>query len=487
MYRKLLVNDDAFAVAATLILGYRSDLDPELLDSYAKTGTIHALSVSGMHVGIVYLVLEFCLKWMNRNTLLKWAKTVLILSLIWFYTLLTGCSPSVLRSAIMLSLFVMAKSLRKEPGSYHILFFSAFCLLITDTALLWDPGFQLSYLAVLGLVWLQPQLYQCINFRWPVSQRIWQMITLSLAAQILTYPVSVYYFHQFPLYFILSNLFIALPVTLLMYAGLAILLFRMYWLAPAFEWVIILMNKGLEKIASLPYSTINQIWLSKLELLVLILFLFYLLTGVARRHKQNLMCSMLLLILLQGMLARDYLQALVQQKIIVFSLSRHYAAAFISGRHAVIITDLQPSDQAFKFHLKPALDQLKVIKISCISWDMAIDTSHRQTAYSSLLVAHHPLQLSYRQLRFGGYKVLLADTLLNYKRLAGTPGFNAIWIHGSPMVLPETLMRDVNCRLIWLDSSNMPHLSRKFMLDSIKFKYKTIVLNKNKAYLVNLK
>jgi len=487
LYRKLLVNDEAFAVAATLILGYRSDLDPGLLDSYAKTGTIHALSVSGMHVGIVYLVLEFCLKWMNRNTLLKWVKTVLILSLIWFYTLLTGCSPSVLRSAIMLSLFVMAKSLRKEPGSYHILFFSAFCLLISDTALLWDPGFQLSYLAVFGLVWLQPQLYQCITFRWTLCQRVWQMVTLSLAAQILTYPMSVYYFHQFPLYFILSNLFIALPVTLLMYAGLAILLFRLYWLAPVFEWVIMLMNKGLEEIASLPYSTINQIWLSKLELLVLILSLFYLLTGIARRHKQNLMRSMLLFILLEGMLARDHLQALVQQKIIMFSLSRHYAGAFINGRHAVVITDLQPSDQAFKFHLKPALDQLKVIKISCISWNMVIDTSHRQTIYSSLLVAHHPLQVAHRQLQFGGYKVLLADTLLNYKRLAGTPRFDAIWVHGSPMVLPVTLMEDVNCRLIWLDGSNIPLLSRKYMLDSTKFRYKTIVLNKNKAYLVNLK
>ena len=487
IYRKLLVNDEAFAVAATLILGYRSDLDPELLDSYAKTGTIHALSVSGMHVGIVYLVLEFCLKWMDRNTLLKWAKTVLILSLIWFYTLLTGCSPSVLRSAIMLSLFVMAKSLRKEPGSYHILFFSAFCLIISDTSLLWDPGFQLSYLAVFGLVWLQPQLYQAITFRWPVSQRIWQMVTLSLAAQILTYPLSVYYFHQFPLYFILSNLFIALPVTVLMYAGLAILLFHLYWLAPAFEWVIILMNKGLEKIASLPYSTVNQIWLSKLEFLVLILALFYLLTGVARRHKSNLMCSMLLFILLQGMLARAHLQALVQQKIIMFSLSRHYAAAFIIGRHAVIITDLQPSDQAFKFHLQPALDQLKVIKISCISWDMAIDTSHRQTIYSSLLVAHHPLQVAHHQLQFGRYKVLLADTVLNYKRLAEIPRFDAIWVHGSPMVLPETLMKEVNCRLIWLDGSNTPYLSRKFILDSIKFSYTTIVLNKNKAYLVNLK
>jgi len=487
IYRKLLENDEAFAVAATLILGYRSDLDADILDSYSKTGTIHALSVSGMHVGIVYLVLEFCLTWMNRNTLLKWTKTSLILSLIWFYTLLTGYSPSVMRSAIMLSLFVMAKSLRKEAAGYHILFFSAFCLLINDTDLLWDAGFQLSYLAVFGLIWLQPLLYQCMDFRWPLIQRVWQMITLSLAAQIMTYPLSIYYFHQFPIYFILSNLFIALPVTLLMYAGLAILLFRLYWLAPAFEWVIILMNKGLEKIASLPYSTINQIWLSKLELVLLVLSLFYLLYGFARRRKQDLIICSLLFILLQGLLAWDKIKALGQQKIILFSLSRNYAAAFISGRQAVLVTDLNSSDQAFKFHVRPALDQIKVSKISCMSWDMAIENTTGQNTDKRSKAATHPLRTAHRQLQFGSYKILLADTFLNRLRIKASPEFNAIWIHGSPKVLPDTLLKGINCRLIWLDGSNMPHLSRKFMQYSTKFRHTTIVLNKNKAYLVNLK
>ncbi len=163
LYRKLIKDDNAFAVASTLILGYRADLNAETLSAYSKTGTIHALSVSGMHVGIIYLVLNRMLKWMDRKQLLKWLKVIIILTLIWFYALLTGYSPAVLRSAIMLSAFILAKSGRKNADSYHIISFSAFCLLLYEPFLLWDVGFQLSYLAVLGLIYLQPKLKQLIR------------------------------------------------------------------------------------------------------------------------------------------------------------------------------------------------------------------------------------------------------------------------------------------------------------------------------------
>lgn len=362
-YRQLIKDDQAFAVASTLILGYRSDLDAGTLSAYSKTGTIHALSVSGMHVGLVYFVLEFMLKWMDKNRLLKVLKIILILSLIWGYSLLTGYSPSVLRSAIMLSLFILSKSMQKDAGGYQTLYLSAFFLLLYNPWLLWDTGFQLSYLAVLGLICLQPKIESVFSFKWSWMRKLWSLISLSLAAQILTFPLSVFYFHQFPVYFILSNLFITIPVTLLMYGGIAILLFRMYWLAPAFEWLIIFMNRGLEKIASLPYPVVIGIWLSKTELVLLSLSMLLGFAAFSYKNRQILYAAVLCLICLQGLLTKDKIVALRQHKIIIFKINKHHAAALINGKKAWVITDLKAGQKDFKFHIQPALDQLHINKI----------------------------------------------------------------------------------------------------------------------------
>ncbi|KQM66135.1 hypothetical protein ASE74_09625 [Pedobacter sp. Leaf216] len=164
-YRKLIKSDEAFAVASTLILGYRADLNKETLSAYSKTGTIHALSVSGAHVAIIYVVLDFLFLFMNRKRLLKILKLILICTLIWGYALLTGLSPSVVRSAIMISILITAKVLSKNTNSYNILAFSAFCQLIYNPFLIWDVGFQLSYLAVFGLIYLQPKIYNLIYLK----------------------------------------------------------------------------------------------------------------------------------------------------------------------------------------------------------------------------------------------------------------------------------------------------------------------------------
>ncbi|KIO79018.1 hypothetical protein TH53_00175 [Pedobacter lusitanus] len=247
VYRKLISDDNAFSVASTLILGYRADLNAETLSAYSKTGTIHALSVSGMHVGIIYLVLNQLLKWMDRKLILKWIKVIILLTLIWFYTLLTGYSASVLRSAVMLSMFILARSAHQHTDSRHILYFSAFCLLLYDPFLLWDIGFQLSYSAISGLIFLQPQLEKLIRFKSYLLQKPAGLLSLSVSAQVFTYPLSCYYFHQFPVFFMISNLFITLPVILLMYIGIILLIFDLYWLSPLFEWLIIFMNEGLKK------------------------------------------------------------------------------------------------------------------------------------------------------------------------------------------------------------------------------------------------
>ena len=361
--KRLIVDQEAFSVASTLILGYRADLSKETLAAYSKTGTIHALSVSGMHVGIIYIVLMWCLRFMDRKVTLKILKAILIIALIWFYALVTGFSPSVLRSAIMLTCFIIAKTGRKHANSYNILAFSAFILLVYQPFLLFDVGFQLSYLAVFGLLYLQPLLYNLLYFKFTLADKLWQFTTLSLAAQLATFPLSVYYFHQFPVYFLLSNLFIMLPATLMMYLGLSMLLFRLYFLAPLLEWIINFTNSGLKWIANFPYSTISAIWWNKTALILLFVFLILFVLALNKAQKKLLFPALGALLLFQSILSFQKMQAFRQQKTIVFKLRRNYAIAYLKSNKAILFTDLAPESKVFQYSIKPCLDEHHIKEI----------------------------------------------------------------------------------------------------------------------------
>jgi len=306
-YRRIIKDDVAFAVAATLILGYRTDLDKETLGIYAKTGTIHALSVSGMHVGLVYLVLNWMMQFMNRRRWLKIAKLVLILMSIWFYALLTGFSPSVLRSVIMLSVYIVAKSFARKTNNYNIMAFAAFCLLLYNPFLIWDIGFQLSFLAVAGLIWLQPMILNWWHIEQDWLYKIWGTVAMSLAAQFTTSPFSLYYFHQFPVYFLISNLFILLPIAVLMYMGIIILLFKIEILGPAFKWLINFTNEGLRRIAALPFSNVSDIFISKMELTILCITLLLFVLALSEYKKRLLFASLIGLLIFQLLLTSDKL------------------------------------------------------------------------------------------------------------------------------------------------------------------------------------
>lgn len=373
LFRRIIKDDDAFAVAATLILGYRADLNPEIFDIYAKTGTIHALSVSGMHVGLLYLVLNRMLWFLGNKQGLRFIKTIAILFFIWCYTLLTGFSPSALRACIMISVYILAKLFNRNTNSYNIIAFTAFCLLLYNPFFIWDVGFQLSFIAVLGLIYLQPKIQNSIPLKNPWLANLWGIVAMSISAQLATYPLSVYYFHQFPVYFLLSNLFLTLPAILIMYIGLIILLFRLEALGPFFEWLINFSNSGLGIIARLPFAGVNAIWLTKPELLLLSSALLLLIMAWDRREKGLLKISILLWLGLQSSISYHKLQSFHQKKIIQFTLKRNYAVASISAHRAIVVTDLTQKSKAFQLSVKPALDQHRVTRITFLQTNVTSD------------------------------------------------------------------------------------------------------------------
>jgi len=365
-YQQVFKTKNACAFASTLILGYKSDLGQDIIDIYAKTGTIHVLSVSGMHVGIVYLVFNLILRFMDRRRWTRAIKTTLILLFIWFYALLTGLSPSVLRSAIMISVFIAAKSFSRNSNKYNITAFAAFSLLLYDPFLIWDVGFQLSFLAVLGLIWLQPKIEDWWKTENKWLSKIWSAVAMSLAAQLITYPLSVYYFHQFPVYFLISNLFIMLPAALLMYTGLLILIFRLSILVPVFERLIDFTNKGLAAVNEIPGSQLSAIWISKTELVILYLMVFTFVFSAAYYNKRLLLLAFAFLLCFQSMLAYDQMISLRQRKTVSFHTSKNLIKGFFTGQKAVLICKQKPEPKSFNYFVKPVLDQHKIKQIKWI-------------------------------------------------------------------------------------------------------------------------
>ncbi len=264
-------------VSKALLLGYRNEVEQDLLQAYAAVGAMHVLAVSGLHVGIVYLVLGKLLFFLRKPKALL-LKSFLLVLFLWFYAMLTGLSPSVVRAATMFSFVALGSSFRRNTSIYNTLLASAVILLLIKPTYLFEVGFQLSYLAVFGIVWLQPKFEQLWRPRFFPLKLLWSIATVSVAAQIATFPLGLYYFHQFPGLFLLSN-FIVIPlVSVLMYVGLTVLILSLFmpphpfliWLYSKLLW---LMNSGVEWVEHLNIGLIQEISIGSLELLLLYLFI----------------------------------------------------------------------------------------------------------------------------------------------------------------------------------------------------------------------
>ncbi|MFN3342816.1 MAG: ComEC/Rec2 family competence protein [Flavobacteriales bacterium] len=219
------LNDSlAFGIVSALVLGSRSDLDQEILQAFSATGTIHVLSVSGMHVGLVYFAIGFLLRLLPKGRItLNLSTTIFIISL-WMYALITGFSPSVLRAVTMLSLIILGNAANMRPNIYNTLSAAAFLLLCLDPQLIFHAGFQLSFLAVLGIVVVHPLIYPLVYVRNKWLDKIWVLSSVSLSAQLSTFPLAVYHFGVFPNYFLIANLMIIPLATGVLFLGISTLI-----------------------------------------------------------------------------------------------------------------------------------------------------------------------------------------------------------------------------------------------------------------------
>ena len=278
IFRKYGISGQDYAVLSALILGYEDDIDQETVSAYAAAGALHVLSVSGLHVGIIFVAINFILGFLNRNKYTRLVKSALIVLFLWFYALLTGLSPSVLRSATMLTFIIIGKSTRQHTSLYNTVAASAFFLLGINPYLVMQVGFQLSYAAVLGIIFLQPAIHAWLNPPGWLLRQVWGILSVSIAAQLATFPVGLNYFHQFPVYFMVTNLIVIPVSTLIIYGGIGLLALS-GWPAGAMVaghslgLVVHFMNTMITFIEGLSGSVVSGIFISVFEMWMLYGFL----------------------------------------------------------------------------------------------------------------------------------------------------------------------------------------------------------------------
>lgn len=391
-FKKYLSDSDAQSVAATLILGYRDNLSRDILDAYSKTGTMHVLSVSGMHVAIVVLLLDFLLRFLDKNRNAKMIKALMMIVLVWFYSFITGLAPSVERAAIMLTFILLAKAFGKKVNIFNIIAIAAFIILIENPFAITNVGFQLSFIAVGGLIYLQPKIYDLYTPQNKFISICWSCISVSVAAQLATAPISLYYFHQFPLYFILSNLFIALPAVLIMYTGIAFLMgsFSVLWMK-SIGWILNSLigftNSGLIQIEQIHYANITQIWISFLEIVLFYLLLFLILQSFKQKTYWKYSFGLIfILVMMKSIQAYAHMK---QKQATFFSLRKNTAVALIDGRNAMLITDLQPDEYTYQFSVKPFLD-------SCQIQQIQFENPHQTKSEKIYTFDRHQLKIVYQ-------------------------------------------------------------------------------------------
>ena len=304
LYQKLGFSGDELAVLSALTIGDKTELSDSVRESYSVAGASHILALSGLHIGLLYTLLFFILKPIaRRGNIGRAIRSVLLLILLWAFAFFTGLSPSVVRSVSMFSILAMADMVGRQPLSLNTLAAAAWLMLFCNPAWLFDVGFQLSFLAVASILLIQKPIYHLITVKGRIGKYIWGLMSVSVAAQIGTAPLVMFYFSRFSVHFLLTNLVVIPFITIILYAAVIMLL-----LTPL-SWLQIVVAEGVKKlleglnffvrwVEQLPYASIDGIWLYQSEILGIYIVGFLLTYYFMNRRYRNLLICLFSILLL---------------------------------------------------------------------------------------------------------------------------------------------------------------------------------------------
>ena len=291
------------SVAEALLIGYKEDLDKSLLRSYSNTGVVHIIAISGLHLTMIYSLLLRLLQPIGNKRWTNYLRSSIILIVLWGFSFITGGAAAILRSAVGFTFLLMSKSLGYKNNTINAIAASAFFLLVYDPFLLWDIGFQLSYTAVLGIVLFSGYIDRWFFIKNKLLRLFWQVNAVTLSAQVLTLPIVLYQFHQFPNLFLFTN-FLVVPLSgLILYAELLVLLVSHFtillkWSGQLSSYLIFQMNHIIERTNRIPFALTKNIAINLPQTILLYLLIASLLVWLIYRNKQGFIASLAFLMLM---------------------------------------------------------------------------------------------------------------------------------------------------------------------------------------------
>ena len=346
------------SIIQALILGYKNDLDREIKSAYASSGAMHILAVSGLHVGIIYGLFYFLLGRLRQGNKTRWLFALIVLCALWFYAAITGFSPSVFRAATMFSFIVLAGASGRSTNIYNTLAASAFVLLLYDPMLILSVGFQLSFLAVIGIVYIQPKIYGWLPVENWFLEKLWSLTTVAVAVQLATFPLGLFYFHQFPSYFFLSNL-VAIPAAfLILVLGIAMLILS--WipllasiLGEVLELVVYSLNYTIFWLEKLPFHKINNVNISIHQTWFIYAFTISLLLMFTLRKDKLIYVTLAAAIGFSVIQWMSVTENKMVDQLIVYDLGNNLAIELLHNQQSLILADtlLTTASPAYEFNI----------------------------------------------------------------------------------------------------------------------------------------
>nr|WP_315165311.1 ComEC/Rec2 family competence protein [uncultured Flavobacterium sp.] len=440
-------NKTELNVAIALIMGQQQDISPEIIRDYQYAGAVHILSVSGLHIGFILIFVTFILKPIPNTKRGSFIKLLIILASLFSFGIIAGLAPSVVRSVTMFSFVAIGNHLRRSVNIYHTLLVSVLLILLFEPSFLFDVGFQLSYLALFFIIWLQPLLASIWLPKTKVSKYIWDILTVSFAAQLGTLPLSIYYFHQFPGLFFVTNLIIIPVLSIIMVLGVLVMLLAVLNSIPIFlsqllEWSIYYMNKIINAIASLEQFIIQDIPLHFYLLLSSYLLLFTAIIWLKKPSFNRLVMALVSIIILQISCLDIQWNIQNEQEWIVFNIKRNTLLAERKGENITVYAN----DSILK--TAPKNNTLK---------------SYRIGNLSSLREKKELQNLFY----FNGKKIFILDSSGVFPKNIHP---DIIVLTQSPKINFERLLQTIKPKMVVADASNYKTIQKQWKATCIKQK-----------------
>ena len=438
--RRNIIDSEELGVAEALLIGYRDDLDKDLVQAYNNTGVIHIIIISGLRMGMIYGLLIFLFRPFKNKRWVLFVKPIIILVVLWSFCLIAGAAPSATRSTVMFSFILLGESINRRTNIYNNLALSALIILLINPFSLWDAGFQLSYAAVLSILIFYKHIHNWFYFQNKLLSFIWSLSAVTLAAQILTLPLILFQFHQLPTLFLFTNV-LAVPFScVILYAELLLIIiapipFLATIMGRFVSWMLGIMNTYINNVNDLPFSVWSNIHVTFPQVLLLYGFIIGIAGWLLFKNKRWLLAGMFSFLIFAGCSAIDFIIKSKQQKLIVYNISQHSAIDIIDGNSYLFEGDSTLREENFlsNFHLKPAriLNRITAANaLSCVLFNQNIIKSNNKTI------------------------LIINKSLSNYPVPAQKLQFDAIIITNNPNIYMKDLKALFNCNLYVFDASS---------------------------------